>query len=858
MLLLSDGTVMAENNGGNAWYRLKPDSHGSYVNGTWSSLASMHDTRLYFSSDVLRDGRVFVGGAEYGSGTNTAEVYDPLSNTWTLAPPPGQVLYDSISKILPNGNVLVSPVFPSTCGGTIIYNPTSNTWSPGGTLFRGCYQDEASWVKLPDDSILTIDPFATNSERYIPSLNHWVNDGIVPVSVYDSFGSEMGAGFLLPNGKAFFLGSTGHTALYTPTGTTSPGTWVAGPDIPNGQGTPDAAAAMMANGRILCAVSPVPTSGNHFPSPTSFYEYDPISNSFASVSAPTGSTENNPSYYTTMLDLPDGTVLFSHFASQLYVYQPTGAPLTAGKPTISNITQNVDGSYHLVGTQLNGISEGAAYGDDAQMNSNYPIVRMTNSVGTVFYARTHNWNSTGVMTGTNLVTTEFTLPAGLAVGTYSLVVVANGISSDPVLFVVSGVPAPPGNLTATPSSDNQIDLVWTSSSGATGYIVKRNGNQIASTSATNYFDTGLAMGTTYCYAVAATNSVGVSADSAPACATTLVGTTATNLLAYWTFDEGSGSIAYDTSGNNNTGTVASAIWTGGMFGSALLFDGGEFVNVPNSPSLNPVNAITVSAWIYPPDTWSQTPRILQKGLSDNQYRLFCDTSLKFDLFGVTNGTVATDLPSPGSWHHVAGTYNGSVLAIYVDGQLAAQQSASGPLALTTDPLNIASKPSGNVFTRFNGNLDDVRIYGRALSAAEIAQLYQMDTVGDGVANWWRKYYFGNGSGTDATSCATCDYDGTGQNNLFKYVAGLNPTDPTSLFVLQIAGVDGQPNQMNLMFTPVASGRTYAVQSATNVTGGVYSNLTAASAPQTNGNQITITDLNASQSNKFYRIHISLP
>ena len=238
--------------------------------------------------------------------------------------------------------------------------------------------------------------------------------------------------------------------------------------------------------------------------------------------------------------------------------------------------------------------------------------------------------------------------------------------------------------------------------------------------------------------------------------------------------------------------------------------------------------------------------------------MFCDTSLKFDLFGVTNGTVATDLPSPGSWHHVAGTYNGSVLAIYVDGQLAAQQSASGPLALTTDPLNIASKPSGNVFTRFNGNLDDVRIYGRALSAAEIAQLYQMDTVGDGVANWWRKYYFGNGSGTDATSCATCDYDGTGQNNLFKYVAGLNPTDPTSLFVLQIAGVDGQPNQMNLMFTPVASGRTYAVQSATNVTGGVYSNLTAASAPQTNGNQITITDLNASQSNKFYRIHISLP
>src|ERR1017187_5338352 len=65
MLLLSDGTVMAASAGANGWYRLAPDIHGSYVNGTWSSLASMHDTRLYYSSDVLRDGRVFVAGGEY-------------------------------------------------------------------------------------------------------------------------------------------------------------------------------------------------------------------------------------------------------------------------------------------------------------------------------------------------------------------------------------------------------------------------------------------------------------------------------------------------------------------------------------------------------------------------------------------------------------------------------------------------------------------------------------------------------------------------------------------------------------------------------------------------------------------------
>ena len=446
-------------------------------------------------------------------------------------------------------------------------------------------------------------------------------------------------------------------------------------------------------------------------------------------------------------------------------------------------------------------------------------------------------------------TTSSAGTATISIAPYSVLILSQNIP---------GAPPTPQGLTATAISTNQINLAWSAAGSATGYIVKRGGSQIATTATNSYSDSGLAGAGTYCYTINATNIGGVSSDSAPACATTLTASTATNLLAYWTFDEGSGTTAYDTSGNNNTGTVANAVWIDGMVGPALLFDGGEFVTVPNSASLNPVVGITVSAWIYPPDSWSQTPRILQKGLSDNQYRLFCDTSLKFDLFGVTNGTVATSLPAPGSWHHIAGTYDGSVLAIYVDGQLAAQQSASGPIAITTDPLNIASKPSGTIFTRFNGNIDDVRIYGSALPADQIAQLYQTDTVGDGLPNWWRQYYFGVSSSTDTTTCATCDYDGTGQNNFFKYVAGLNPTDPTQIFTLQIASVTNQLDQMTLMFTPIASGRTYGVQSSADPTSGAFSDLVDPSDPQTNGSQVTVTDLSASPSNEFYRIHISLP
>jgi hypothetical protein len=445
MLLLPDGTVMTANipySGiGKAWYKLTPDSHGSYANGTWTTLSSMHDTRLWYSSQVLQNGHVLVAGGEYGTGGNRAEFYDPLTDTWTATGPPvsGQRLfYDSVSKLLPNGNVLVCPVVASSSGGTTIYDVPSNTWKNGPKLFRGFYQDEASWVKLPDDSILTIDPFGTSTERFIPSMNQWVNDTPVPVDMYDPYGGELGAAFLLADGRAFYLGGTGHTLFYTPTGNASPGSWTVGPDIPNGLAPDDAGAAMMVNGKILCAAAPpiyVDSSGNNvFPSPTSFFEFDPVANAFTTINGPTGPTVNSPCYLVLMLDLPDGTVLYSHFDSQLYIYRPDGSPLAAGKPTITSITQNQDGSYHMVGTLLNGISEGAAYGDDAQMNSNFPLIRLTDSAGHVYYARSHDWSSTGVMTGSQPLTTEFNLPPNLPVGVYSLVVTANGISSDPVTF----------------------------------------------------------------------------------------------------------------------------------------------------------------------------------------------------------------------------------------------------------------------------------------------------------------------------------------------------------------------------------------------------------------------------------------
>jgi 1,4-alpha-glucan branching enzyme len=540
------------------------------------------------------------------------------------------------------------------------------------------------------------------------------------------------------------------------------------------------------------------------------------------------------------------------------------------------LRRNLDGrSSGLLGTQTSTILQDAtskliAYrrwntgnvGDDVIVicnfgNTNWPAYNVSGFPHTgIWYTQL---NSDFTKYGTDyanygsLSTTVAVNTATISIAPYSVLIMSQN---------VPGAPPTPQNLQAITVNTNQINLAWVASGGATGYIVKRAGNPIATTATNFYPDTGLAVGTTYCYTVAATNNLGgTSGDSGSACAITLPATSATNLLAYWTFDEGTGSTANDYSGNTNTGTVVlgGGGWTSGIINGALSFDGESTqVSVTNAASLNPVQNITISAWVNA-SFWFNTPRIIEKGKTDNQYALFINGSgsLEFLLTGVTGGNLSITPPSAGVWHHVAGTYDGSLISLYIDGQLAAQQSASGPLAITTDPLAIGDKPSGSVLTSFAGTIDDVRIYGSAFSPYQVAQVYDTDSVGDGIANWWRLQYFGSSSTTGATTCGTCDFDGTGQNNLFKYVAGLNPTDPTSIFSLQIASDTNQVAQ-DLLFTPLGSGCTYMPQFSTDLVNGVWLPLPSYSGPFTNGNQVMIVDTNALSPQEFYRIDISRP
>jgi hypothetical protein len=214
----------------------------------------------------------------------------------------------------------------------------------------------------------------------------------------------------------------------------------------------------------------------------------------------------------------------------------------------------------------------------------------------------------------------------------------------------------------------------------------------------------------------------------------LTGTTATadlteGLVGWWTFDEGSGNIAADSSGNGNDGTLNGPVeWTTeGKVGGALKFTGPyNYVQIQDSPSLDMTNEITIAAWINP--SWTGNNRILQKssGGGDNQYRLLKEwgDNMVFHLPGLSPDRLEfVGLPPLGEWTHLAATYDGSSMKVYYDGVVAGEMDASGQLGTSDGTLTIGTKhetaPAGD---EFNGMLDDVRIYNRALSVSEIKQL----------------------------------------------------------------------------------------------------------------------------------------
>ena len=440
-LLLTDGTVMVHhedpNDGFSDWWKLTPDINGSYVNGTWTQLASLASDYgpLFFASAVLPDGRVIVEGGEQNFAqyvwTNKGAIYDPTHNVWTpMNPPSGwSSIGDAQSVVLSNGTFMVA-----NCCSTqqALLNASTLTWTATGSG-KFDENDEEGWNLLPGGKVLTVDAYVnlgegngTNSEIYNPSTGSWTSAGSTVVQLWDSHGSyEVGPAMLRPDGTVFASGANGAGAGHTSIYNSSTGSWMPGPDFPDGLDIADGPAALLPDGNVLVSASP-----GIFQNGTVFFEWD--GTNLNSVPA-TPNSQDNSSWYGRMLVLPTGQVLYTDGSRDVEIYTPAGIPNPNWAPsvvlTLSGPFINRGSTIMLGGRKFNGYSQAVAYGDDAQAATNYPIVRLTNvSTGHVFYCRTHDHNTMSVGY-VGPAYTHVDIPSNMEVGRTYLEVIANGITS---------------------------------------------------------------------------------------------------------------------------------------------------------------------------------------------------------------------------------------------------------------------------------------------------------------------------------------------------------------------------------------------------------------------------------------------
>ena len=218
------------------------------------------------------------------------------------------------------------------------------------------------------------------------------------------------------------------------------------------------------------------------------------------------------------------------------------------------------------------------------------------------------------------------------------------------------------------------------------------------------------------------------------------GTGNQDLISQWKLNENSGSVAFDSESTNN-GVITGAQWVTGVAGSAIEFNGSnDYVIIPNADNLNVSQNITIMAWAKTDE--NKTARIAQKGDWDG-HGIYQDkwNGWKCGIRLASNNSHSINWgdgkPVLNEWYHIALTYNGASLKLFVNGQLKNQKAVSGNLKINSRVFSIGSDNGAQKF--FNGSIDDVRMYGSALSQTEIQFIFNnagntgnTDSDGDGI------------------------------------------------------------------------------------------------------------------------------
>ena len=209
----------------------------------------------------------------------------------------------------------------------------------------------------------------------------------------------------------------------------------------------------------------------------------------------------------------------------------------------------------------------------------------------------------------------------------------------------------------------------------------------------------------------------------------LTSTVRADLVGWWRLDEGTGTTAFDSSGNGNDGTIlGNPQWVPGMIGGALDFDGdGDYVDCGNDPIFDITEEVTLAIWVNANDIGNGAHNCwLGKG--DNAYAIKHQSTNQYEFF-IYDGTWTSvhapiDSAHLYTWHHFAGTYDGLELKIFVDGVAAETLAYESMISYSEHPVSLAwNSQATDRFT--NCQIDEAMIFNEALSEDQIKQLYDV-------------------------------------------------------------------------------------------------------------------------------------
>jgi hypothetical protein len=437
---------------------------------------------LFFASSLLADGKVVVIGGEdnvnqtTGVDTNIGFIYDPVNDngncagcgSWSqqLGPPTSPTTLqpirvgDAMGMVLQNGTFVLADI-----NSTNMYalNETGLSFTALNPLSKNDGNSEEGWNILPNGTLLTVDASQLSVyEIYCPAsvpscvssglANTWTN-APTPVNFPNAgpntaVSIEVGPAITRPDGTVvqFSANPTGVNGVYN----IASNSWStnANMNFPVASGTNhfsvgDGPAAPLLNGNVLVMASPVSATAGPFQTPSHFYEFSFTDNTLSGSVGDTPNASGMSSFDGHMLVIPTGEILLTAchqvaIPADVDFYENGGAFQDAWRPVITSVVPThiaPSASYAVTGILFNGFSQGSMFGDDSQSSSNYPLVRITNNAtGDVSYARTHDHSRMGIeaVGSADATTTHFDTRGDIENGPSTLVVVANGIPSQPV------------------------------------------------------------------------------------------------------------------------------------------------------------------------------------------------------------------------------------------------------------------------------------------------------------------------------------------------------------------------------------------------------------------------------------------